>query len=71
MAALMNIINSLARALRDDRGSQGTEIALGIILIALVAGLGMVEFGEDLAQFFIDTGDVIDKASPTAVPPPN
>jgi len=57
--------------LRDDRGSQATEIALGIVLIALVAGLGMVEFGEDLAQFFIDTGDEIDKASPGTIPAPN
>ena len=57
--------------LRDESGSQATEIALGIVLIALVAGLGMVEFGEDLAQFFIDTGDQIDKASAGGVPVPN
>jgi hypothetical protein len=40
-------------------------------LIALVAGLGMVEFGEDLAQFFVDTGDQIDKASAGTVPVPD
>jgi len=67
----MIFINALARLARDDRGSQATEIALGIVLIALVAGLGMVEFGEDLAQFFVDTGDQIDEAAPGGVPTPN
>jgi len=68
---MTTIITALARLARDDRGSQATEIALGIILIALVAGLGMVEFGEDIAQFFVDTGDEIDKASAGALPVPN
>jgi len=68
---MKTIVNALTSLFRDDRGSQATEIALGIVLIALVAGLGMVEFGEDLAQFFIDTGDEIDKAAPGGVPAPN
>ena len=67
MKTLMIALNRLAR---DDRGSQATEIALGIVLIALVAGLGMVEFGEDLGQFFVDTGAQIDAASAGAVPVP-
>ena len=67
----MNFFTALTRLVRDDKGSQATEIALGIVLIALVAGLGMVEFGEDLAQFFVDTGAQIDNASPGGVPTPN
>ena len=68
---MKTVITALTRLVRDDKGSQATEIALGIVLIALVAGLGMVEFGEDLAQFFVDTGDQIDKASPGGVPIPD
>jgi Flp pilus assembly pilin Flp len=67
----MKIFSALTRVVRDEKGSQATEIALGIVLIALVAGLGMVEFGEDLAQFFVDTGDQIDNASPGGVPTPD
>ena len=67
----MTIFTALTRLVRDDKGSQATEIALGIVLIALVAGLGMVEFGEDLAEFFEATGNSIANASPGGVPVPN
>ena len=67
---MKTIVTALTRLVRDDRGSQATEIALGIVLIALVAGLGMVEFGEDLGQFFVDTGAQIDAANPGGVPTP-
>jgi len=66
----MTLFTALKRLVRDDKGSQATEIALGIVLIALVAGLGMVEFGEDLAQFFVNTGNQIENASPGGVPTP-
>ena len=68
---MKTIVTALTRLVRDDRGSQATEIALGIVLIALVAGLGMVEFGEDLAEFFEKTGNSNAAASPGGVPVPN
>ena len=37
-------IKALSRLFRDDRGTEATSIALGIVLIALVAGLGLVAF---------------------------
>jgi len=67
---MTKFLTALTRIVRDDKGTEATSIALGIILIALVAGLGMVEFGEDLAQFFVDTGAQIDAASPGSVPVP-
>jgi Flp pilus assembly pilin Flp len=66
----MTIFSALTRVVRDDKGSQATEIALGIVLIALVAGIGMVQFGDSLADFFQKTAVQIDGASPNGVPTP-
>jgi Flp pilus assembly pilin Flp len=68
---MTTIFSALTRLVRDDKGSQATEIALGIVLIALVAGLGMVEFGESVANFFTKTGAQIDAATPGTIPTPN
>ncbi|MBL9098501.1 MAG: hypothetical protein JNK07_16345 [Alphaproteobacteria bacterium] len=62
-------ITALKRLVRDDAGAQATEIALGIVLIALVAGLGMVEFGAELRDFFTNTANSLQGANPGAIPP--
>lgn len=56
--------------LRDDRrGAQAVEIALGIVLIALVAGLGMATLGNQLGLSFKDMSDSV--PGPAANPAPN
>lgn len=55
------------RFARDKRGAQAVEIALGIVLIALVAGLGMATLGNQLGVFFKDVGTDI----ATNAPDPN
>lgn len=67
---MTTMMNALSRLVRDEEGSQATEIALGIVLIALVAGIGMVVFGDALASFFIKMGGSLDAASPGAIPTP-
>ena len=64
------IITAFARLVRDDKGTEATSIALGIVLIALVAGLGMVQFGEQLALFFHTNAQSIHDVTPGAVPKP-
>jgi len=64
----MTIIKALSRLVRDERGTEATSIALGIVLIALVAGLGMVEFGAELRDFFTNMGTSLEDASPGAIP---
>jgi Flp pilus assembly pilin Flp len=63
-------MNALSRLMRDDEGSQATEIALGIILIALTAGLGMVFFGNELAAFFAKMAGSVKAATPGSIPTP-
>jgi Flp pilus assembly pilin Flp len=65
---MKTIVNALKQLVRDDAGAQATEIALGIVLIALVAGLGMVEFGAELRDFFTNTANSIDGANPGTLP---
>ena len=68
---MTKIIAALTRLVRDDKGTEATSIALGIILIALVFGLGALEFGEALAQFFVDVGADIQYAGPGVPTPPS
>ena len=44
--------SSLARFVRDDRGMESVEVALGIALVAAIAGFGMVMLGDALAAWF-------------------
>ena len=44
------------RMLKDDSGLHSVEIALGIALIAAVAGFGMITMGDAIATFFDTTG---------------
>ena len=67
---MKNLMTAMSRLVRDDEGSQATEIALGIVLIALTAGLGMVVFGNALAQFFFDMGTSVSNATPGSIPTP-
>lgn len=65
---MKTMITALKRLVRDDAGAQATEIALGIVLIALVAGLGMVQFGAELRDFFTETATQLDNPTITAIP---
>ncbi len=50
---------------KDEKGAQMVEIALGIALMAAIAGFGLVFLGDALANFFKDVGG---KIGPAAVP---
>lgn len=63
-------ITALTRLIRDERGTEATSIALGIVLIALTAGLGMVILGNNLGQFFFDVGTSVGNATPGSIPTP-
>jgi Flp pilus assembly pilin Flp len=67
---MKKLMNAASRLLRDDEGAQAVEIALGIVLIALTAGLGMVVLGNALGQAFFDIGTSVSTTSPAAVPTP-
>ena len=67
---MIKFTKAFARLIRDDKGTEATSIALGIVLIALVAGLGMVQFGEQLALFFHSNAQSIHDVTPGAVPTP-
>lgn len=51
------IKQEILRLLKDDSGLHSVEIALGIALIAAVAGFGMIALGEGIGNFFADTGE--------------
>jgi Flp pilus assembly pilin Flp len=70
LSDMKKLMNAALRLVRDDEGSQATEIALGIVLIALTAGLGMVFLGNELAQFFSDMAQSVKDASPGSIPAP-
>ena len=44
---------------RDTSGGPATEYALLLMLVAAVAGFGMIALGESLGQFYSDSGDAI------------
>ena len=67
---MMNVFAALKRLVRDEQGTEATSIALGIVLIALTAGLGMVVLGDGLGQFFFDIGTSVDNANPGTIPTP-
>lgn len=67
---MTKLIAALKRLARDEQGTEATSIALGIVLIALVAGIGMVEFGDALADFFQALGTSFDDVQPSAIPTP-
>lgn len=50
------IKQEIIRLLKDDSGLHSVEIALGIALIAAIAGFGMIALGDGIGQFFSDTG---------------
>lgn len=56
----------ISRLLRDDSGLETTEVALGIVLFAFVAGFGFFVYGDALADFFGTTGDQINNAAAPA-----
>jgi len=53
------------RIAKDERGAQMVEIALGIALMAAIAGFGLLILGSNLGTFFQATGS---KIGPAAVP---
>jgi Flp pilus assembly pilin Flp len=66
---MIKFTKAFARLIRDDKGTEATSIALGIVLIALVAGLGMVQFGEQLGLFFHNNAVALSTAAPGTIPP--
>ena len=50
------IKQEILRLLKDDSGLHSVEIALGIALIAAIAGFGMVALGDGIGTFFDTTG---------------
>ena len=49
------------RMARDERGSHTPEVALAIVLFALIAGFGFITFGDALAELFAGFGGGIDE----------
>lgn len=45
------------RLVKDDSGLHSVEIALGIALIAAIAGFGMVTLGNAIGGWFEQTGE--------------
>ncbi len=53
------MIRFLRRLVRDVAGGPVTEYALLLMLIAAVAGFGMIGLGESLSQFYADAGEAV------------
>ena len=49
----------LIRLAKDDSGMETMEVALGLALMALIAGFGYFALGDSLANFFADTGNAV------------
>lgn len=60
----------ILRIAQDERGAQMVEIALGIVLMAAIAGFGLVILGGNLGAFFERVGNEIGKAAIPAAPAP-
>jgi len=58
------------RIAKDERGAQMVEIALGIVLMAAIAGFGMLILGSNLGTFFESVGNKIGQAAIPAAPAP-
>ncbi|MGH6930981.1 MAG: hypothetical protein ACREEE_00955 [Dongiaceae bacterium] len=50
----------LVRLVKDDHGMESMEVALGIALVAAIAGFGMIVLGDALANFFDRAGSSLD-----------
>ncbi len=59
----------LARFARDGRGMESVEVALGIALVAAIAGFGMVLLGDALATWFETAASAI--SANVAIPRPS
>ncbi len=57
MHTVLYLHDVLFRIKRDTRGAVGTEYALLIVFIAIVAAIGMVVMGTELAEYFIAYGN--------------
>ena len=49
----------LRRLVRDVAGGPATEYALLLMLVAAVAGFGMIALGGSLGQFYSDAGGAV------------
>ncbi len=50
------MLRFLRRLVRDVAGGPATELALLLMLIAVVAGIGMIALGSSLSQYYADAG---------------
>ncbi len=56
----MNVmIRIFRRLVRDVAGGPATEYALLLMLVAAVAGFGMIGLGGSLNQFYSDAGEAV------------
>ena len=64
------MIRFIRRLVRDVSGGPATEYALLLMLVAAVAGFGMIGLGGSLSQFYADAGEsfVPDPAFPSQPP---
>ncbi len=58
-ADMMFMIRFFGRLIRDVAGGPATEYALLLMLVAAVAGFGMIALGDSLSQFYSDAGDAV------------
>ncbi len=56
---MMFMICFLRRLVRDVAGGPATEYALLLMLVAAVAGFGMIALGDSLSQFYSDAGNAV------------
>ncbi len=56
----MNVmIRFFRRLVRDVAGGPATEYAILLMLVAAVAGFGMIALGGSLSQFYADAGGTV------------
>jgi small neutral amino acid transporter SnatA (MarC family) len=53
MTALPGLTSFLARLAKDQRGGHTAQVALAIVLFALVAAFGFFFMGDAIADFFV------------------
>ncbi len=61
---------SLRRLIRDVAGGPATEYVLLLMLVAAVAGFGMIALGDSLSHFYSDAGgEVLTETKMPTQPP--
>ncbi len=53
------MLRFLRRLVRDVAGTPATEWVMLLMLLAAVAGFGMIVLGDSLSQFYSDAGEAV------------